>query len=277
MTDAPETRAPDVAPRPAVGVADAARLLRTHFGLDLPVRELGSHQDRNFLVGTEPGTRRVLKIANQQWGFAAVEAQNAALLHLADRGFPVPVPLPATDGSLVVAVDVDGARLPVRLLTFVEGTPLSTAGYLAPVVAADLGRLAGRTVRGLADLEHPGLDRAGQWDLRRASDVVHALLGAVRDDDRRALVRRRADDAAARLAEVSDRLRLQAIHGDLTGDNVVGSRDEAGRLRPDGIIDFGDLGRSWLVAELAVTCTGVLRHRPDAWTVCLEAVRAFHA
>ena len=56
---------------------------------------------------------------------------------------------------------------------------------------------------------------------------------------------------------------MQAIHGDVTDDNVVGQLDEAGRVRPDGVIDFGDLVRSWLVADLAVTCASVLRHRPD--------------
>jgi Ser/Thr protein kinase RdoA (MazF antagonist) len=33
------------------------------------------------------------------------------------------------------------------------------------------------------------------------------------------------------------------IHGDLTDDNVVCTRDDA-RV-PDGVIDFGELTRSW--------------------------------
>ena len=70
---------------------------------------------------------------------------------------------------------------------------------------------------------------------------------------------------------------MQAIHGDVTDDNVVGRRDEAGRVRPDGIIDFGDLARSWLVADLAVTCASVLRHHPDDPFSILPAVRAFHS
>ena len=41
------------------------------------------------------------------------------------------------------------------------------------------------------------------------------------------------------------------IHGDITDDNVVCSTLETGRM-PDGIIDFGDLTRSWTVSELAV-------------------------
>ena len=46
---------------------------------------------------------------------------------------------------------------------------------------------------------------------------------------------------------------------------------------PVGLIDFGDLTRSWAVAELAVTCTSVLHHHGATPDSVLPAVRAFHA
>ncbi len=267
--------AADVAGRPAVDADRAAHLARTLFGVEGPVRELGSHQDRNFLVASPAGPR-VLKVANKAWGRAALEAQDAALEHVAHAGFAAPHPCPALAGGTLVEADVDGEPLLVRLLTYVEGEPLAEARYLAPVVVADLGRLAGRTAAALADFDHPGLDRELQWDLRRAGDVVASLVGSVRAGRREAV---EAGTAAAleRLASVRDALRVQPVHGDVTDDNVVGERDDAGRVRPAGVIDFGDLARSWLVAELAVACASVLRHRPEAPLAVLDAVRAFHA
>ena len=82
--------------------------------------------------------------------------------------------------------------------------------------------------------------------------------------------------ASERLADVADRLRVQAIHGDVTDDNVVGHADAAGRIRPDGVIDFGDLTRSWLVGDIAVTAASILRHGTDDPFVVLPAIRAFH-
>ncbi len=278
MTDDQLPRSADaleIAARPAVDVAGAARLADDLFAATGPVHELGSQQDRNFHVDTADGPR-VLKVANRAWGRPAIEAQNAALVHVAGAGFSAPAPVPARDGSLLLEVDVAGEVLPVRLLTYLDGLPLSGARYLAPAIVADLGRLAGRTAAALADFEHPGLDRVGQWDLRRASDVVASLLPSVQDEGRRALVADRARGAQARVDVVADALRVQAIHGDVTDDNVVGEPDDAGRVRPSGVIDFGDLGRSWLVAELAVTCASVLRHRPDEPLAVLDAVRAFH-
>jgi 4-aminobutyrate aminotransferase-like enzyme/Ser/Thr protein kinase RdoA (MazF antagonist) len=267
----------DVSPRPRVDVGDAADLARTLFAVDGRVRELGSHQDRNFRVDTAAGPR-VLKVGNRAWGRPALEAQNAALLHVAKKapGFAAPVPVPAVDGSLVVDV-VDGDDLvPVRLLTYVEGTPFTGSHHLVPQVVADAGRLSAQVSAALADFEHPGLDRVGQWDLRQARTVLASLLDSIADPDRRALVADCAARAGERLEQVAERLRVQAIHGDVTDDNIVGHPDGKGRLRPDGIIDFGDLTRSWLVADIAITVSSILRHEPDDPFVALEAVRAFH-
>ncbi len=267
----------DVAPRPGVDAARAAEIARDVFGVEGEVRELGSHQDRNFRVDAADG-RTVLKVANRGWGRSAIEAQNAALVHLAERDVPfaAPLPVPAADGADVHEI-ADGADVvPVRLLTYVEGTPLTDRRHLAPQVVADLGRLSAQASAALADFEHPGLDRLVQWDLRQAGPVLASLLGSITDPDRRALVADCAARATERLVQVADRLRVQAIHGDVTDDNVVGHVDEAGRLRPDGIIDFGDLTRSWLVSDIAVTVSSILRHEPDDPFLALEAVRAFH-
>jgi 4-aminobutyrate aminotransferase-like enzyme/Ser/Thr protein kinase RdoA (MazF antagonist) len=267
----------EVAPRPTVDAEGAERLAREVYGVAGPVRELGSQQDRNFLVASAGGPR-VVKVANRGWGRSAIEAQNAALLHLAaaDHDFDAPVPVAGLDGALLHEVIDGDDALPLRLLTYVEGSPLSDARHLSPAVVSDLGRLAGQVSVALAAFDHPGLDRAVQWDLRRADEVVAMLLASISDPQRRALVADVAARAAERLAHVSARLRVQAIHGDVTDDNVVGDRDEAGRVRPRGVIDFGDLCRSWVVGDLAVTCSSILRHNGGDPFSVLPAVLAFH-
>src|SRR5205814_1011579 len=73
---------------------------------------------------------------------------------------------------------------------------------------------------------------------------------------------------------LAGRLPSQAVHGDVTDDNVV-CLLERGLRTPDGIIDFGDLTSSWAVGELAVAITSVLRHAGAEPCSVLPAVRAF--
>ena len=123
---------------PRFELADARELAREHFGIDGDVSELGSHQDQNVLV-TAPSGRYVLKI-----------------VHVAQRlPLAVPTPCRALDGAEIVPVERDGLTYLLRLVTFIEGTPLIDADHLALPVLRALGETAGLVARALEGFEHP--------------------------------------------------------------------------------------------------------------------------
>lgn len=271
----------DVHPRPPVTEELAQDIATRLWGVpvDSKVTELGSHQDRNYRVKLPDGTSSILRIANRSWFRGALEAQDAAQLLLAERGNVLaPKPLPSVNGKFIEDVDVGGTSYMMRMLTFVEGEQLSQESYLAPCAVEDLGRLAATCVKELEGFSHPGLDRQhpGQWDLRGAKAVVGALLPSISDETKRVEVTTALESAWTRVEKLAPNLRIQAIHSDITEDNVVAEVDEAGRRRPNGIIDFGDLTRSWTVAELVITCSCVLRHPPYDPMAILPAIKAFH-
>lgn len=254
--------------RPVVTAEEVRSVLEQHWGALRIVTELGSQQDRNFLVDGD-GDRYVLKIANTATTTPELEAQNLALQRLAAAGLRVPTPVPARDGRHVVTVTIRGEDLPARLLTFVDGTPLLSHDEFGPEQARWLGDTAGRVARALEDFEHPGTERISQWDAQAGLDVVAALAASVPSAVRRAQVLEAADWIAARLAPLREHLVRQVIHADITDDNVV--HDDASGL---GIIDFGDLMRSWRVGELvpmAASC--YMRDDPEA--LLFETVAAF--
>jgi 4-aminobutyrate aminotransferase-like enzyme/Ser/Thr protein kinase RdoA (MazF antagonist) len=239
-------------PRPAVTADDARELARTTWNLDGEVTELGSNQDRNFLIASGAG-RVLLKVANDAFGADELAAQTLAAEAVAAAGLRAPRTL--------------GAEGRVRLLSFVEGTPLSGAA----VDPAALGTLSARVALALRGLQHAGFGQRTQWNLEHAHRVIEVLLPHV-PASRRDEVQRVASEALARLAPVRADLRRQVIHGDLTDDNAVLSPD--GEL--DGVIDFGDVATSWTIAELAVTCTAILHRFPDEPLRVLDTVAAFH-
>jgi 4-aminobutyrate aminotransferase-like enzyme/Ser/Thr protein kinase RdoA (MazF antagonist) len=267
----------EISPRPRVDVELAAELARDLFGVDGGVTELSSHQDRNFRISAPHG-ELVLKVANKSWRRGALDAQNAALLYLADHPTPfsVPVPMAGLNGEYVCTTTVDGDELFIRLISFVEGFTLTGEQYLAPAVREDLGRLAGQAAHLLAEFDHPGLNPGGQWDLRHGVDLVRGYLSSVADPARRINIAASIDHIEAILAEVESDLRVRAIHNDVTDDNTVGFPDEAGRIRPSGIIDFGDLTRSWLLGDVAMTAACILRHDVDHPFAALDAIAAYH-
>ncbi len=264
---------------PPFGPADGRELARALFGVDGEPSELGSHQDRNFRIAAVDGRRVVLKIANPHFGLDSLEMQNAAMLHVAERAVPfqTPLPLPALDGGLISSVQRDGQEYHVRLVSYLEGVPLTESGHLAGSVRAALGEMAAGISLALADFDHPAVDRVLQWDVQHARAVVDGLIGHVADPARRALVERAMAVHDAALAPLADRLRRQVIHGDVTDYNVIGSRDPSRRLMPHGLIDFGDMSRSYLAAEVAVLATAAVSHDPrDALAAVVDCTGAFH-
>ncbi|MFJ4199951.1 aminotransferase [Streptomyces sviceus] len=265
-----------VRPVAPIDEATASAVLAARFGVRGTVRDLGSQQDRNYRVRGEAG-EYVLKVANPATRTAELRTQCDAVEHLADAlpGLRLPRAIPGGDGDVVQPFPLDGGELACRLLHFVPGEPIMDSRYLAPAVVARLGALAGQIAAALADFTAPDPDRFRPWDLRNALAVVEALAPHWPDRARADQVLSAARTAYALVEPHAKDLPVQFVHGDITDNNVVCETAKDGRRMPVGVIDFGDLGIGWTVAELAVTCTSVLHHHGAGPAGVLPAVRAF--
>ena len=270
MTSARSALVPGAPPR--ITPAQAATLAADVFGVTGTARSLGSNQDLNFVIDTPGAPPRLLKIANPATSAAELEAQSRAALRLAPH-VRVPIASAAADGTTVREISIDGTVLHARLLDFLEGRTLSGSGYLSPAVIAGIGRLAAEVDAAWRDFGDPGAERSTQWDLRHADEVVGQLLPSVADPALRGRIAAAAAAAAAALVPLADALPVQVIHGDLTDDNVV-IAERTGL--PDGVIDLGDLARTWRVGELAITVSSLLHHDGVALPDALGAVTAYH-
>lgn len=271
----------DALPAPRVSAREARRIaegLGMEAGVD--AEPLGSQQDANFLLrGADGSPAAVLKIANPAFSATEVEAQDAAADLLAAAYADLRAATVLRDGSgarRVATVPTADGPMTARLLRFLPGGTLSGSRYLAPESVAATGRAVGRVSVALRPFEHAGLDRVLQWDPQHADRVVSLLLEHVAEPTDRERVRAAAETAWDELRPVADALPRQAVHLDLTDDNLVRSPGSRPPL-PDGVIDFGDLTTSWAVAELAISLSSLLHHQGMEPHHVLPAVRAFHA
>lgn len=259
---------------------DARRIAAEAFGLSVRADALGSQQDTNFLLRRGDGSPvAVLKIANPAFGATEIEAQDTAadLIAAAHPELRVATVLRDLVGARqATTVRTEDGPVTARLLRYLPGGALSGPRHLSARTVAAMGGIAGRVGNTLRDFRHPGLDRVLQWDPQHADRVVDALLPHVREADRRSTVAAATAGAWADVSELADGLPRQAVHLDLTDDNLVRAPGSRANL-PDGIIDFGDLTHSWAVGELAVCLSSVLHHAGMEPHHVLPAVRGFHA
>jgi len=249
----------------------AAHLARDLYGLDSTASPLPSERDQNFLLATPAGERFILKIANAAEAGDMLDAQNAALEHVAAVGL-CPRVLPSTDGR-AIAVAPSGHF--VRLLTWMPGTPLGSVDTRTDSLFEELGLKLGRLDEALASFDHPAIHRTFHWDLSRGFEVVQASAPLVGDPALRGLVVRTAGHVRARDGRRLARLRRTAVHGDANDFNVL--VEDAGAARVSGLIDFGDMVHSYTVADPAIAIAYAVLDRADPLGTAAAIVRGYHA
>lgn len=260
---------------PQVGPQQALQLLEQHYGLSGTLQSLGSQQDLNYRVDSDRG-RFVLKICRGEYAAMELHAQHAALAHLQSE-VRVPEVIRALNGEQLLTVTVAGQTLHVRLLDYIEGQPLTHLPHLGREVIEGFGRLCGQMSQALAGFTHAGLARTLQWDPRHAGELISHLLSTLDNLPHRAALERVAAQVEQRILPLADQLPWQAVHMDITDDNVVWQRDAQRHWQVQGVIDFGDLVHTWRIADLSVTCAALLHHAEGDPFAILPAIQACHA
>jgi len=256
---------------PRFDLAGAARLAHELYGLDASASHLPSERDQNFLLTTATGDRYVLKVANAAENRAMLEAQNAAMEHVAGRAELCPRVVPTLVGETIVTAS---GRALVRVVTYLAGTPLAEAGARTPALLESLGRAVGRLDAALADFDHPGIHRDFHWDLANAARVIGEYLPLVRDDGDCQLVQRVSASALQGVEPHRTAFRRSAVHHDANDWNVLVS---TGNREVVGIIDFGDMVFSWTVADPAVAIAYGVLDAENPLAAAAAIVRGYHA
>eukprot|EP00884_Botryococcus_braunii_P021554 jgi/Botrbrau1/8082/Bobra.0230s0009.2 len=241
--------------RPFLTEADVEDAVTKLFGFaTTSCTELPSYDDRNFKLECKIGDEvqdLVFKVHNSKDSANPefLEAQSEAMLRLHARGLSCSVPLRLAGGSLTGFVQVPTHIAAVRMLTFLPGRtlPKQAQGF-----------------------EHPSLHRVDVWDIRNAPSTIRQHLPL--DTEKRELLLEVVEAFERDVVPVDGKLRRQVIHGDANFDNILlnAAGDQVG-----GILDFGDMVHTWLVAELAILTAYIMASHEGEWKEKCQA--ATHA
>ena len=259
----------------------ASAIAREHFGLTGEVRALPGEFDLNFVVSdgaadARGATRNVVLKLSPAPRRPVFELVTACLDHLAGctvsariprlvtpapalTPAPAPPPAPAAvtgpSRPPISEVDLDGAPYIACALTYVDGIPLAEVRPRSMAVLHSLGALLAEVDRALSGFDHPELDRDFEWRMESAPETIRTHLDGLDPvqgpDDGSDLVAATFNRAVRWLDPVRDSLPVTVIHNDANDYNVMVAPSLDGD-RLGGLIDFGDVVRSWRAAELAV-------------------------
>lgn len=268
-----------VAPARPVALGRALDLVRERYGLEPEASRLTGERDENFRLTAPGGAEYVLKIANPAESPAETDFQTAALLHIekADPDLPCPRVLRERSGGAYVRfTDEGGTERTARVLTYLPGRLLG-ASRRSPRQRADCGRTGARLALALRGFGHPAAERRVVWDLRHTGHM-RSLLDELPRFPFRAAAGRLIERLADRIDSELPRLRHQVVHNDLNPLNIL--VDPAEESRVTGVIDFGDMTRTALIADVAVAAAELIppdcADPAEAHDSVLDVAGAYH-
>lgn len=261
---------------PSFSPAAAARLAQDLYQLEATAVPLPSERDQNFKLTTADGAAYVLKIANGAESEAMLAAQQQAMTKVAMRTKRAPQPIATPDGRFLTQVTGENGRSHfVWLITYLPGVPLGDVPHHSPALLADGGRTLAQAQQALADFDHPALHRRFHWDLQHGPDVIAQRLPLVADTTLHTLISTFITDYMQNTAPTLPALRRGPIHNDANDYNVlVHSRLHDQRIV--GLVDFGDMVHSWLVADLAIAIAYAVLDKPDPLATAVHILRGYH-
>lgn len=242
--------------------AAAVALLRAHYGVDGILKRFETEKDDTFRVTTASNRKYVLKIANPDEPVEEIDFQSKILSHIEaiDPGLPIPHIVPNRAGQTmfeIVAGEVGAGRI-VRVLTFIDGIPLSETTSSASE-RVQIGRMLGRLRLATEGFSHPAENRHYAWDVQHLLTLEH-LLDEVRDSGQREALAAGLERFRAIEPDVR-RLRQQVLHNDFSKSNIVVDHDNPAFV--NGIIDFGDSVKTAIAIDVATACLNQLPEEPN--------------
>ncbi|MCH7545559.1 MAG: aminotransferase class III-fold pyridoxal phosphate-dependent enzyme [Planctomycetes bacterium] len=256
----------------------AAALTLKHFGLEGVVTPLPAEWDQNFRLETTGDARYVIKIANTGASAELLDLQNQALHRLNDGWRPgmSPIVVPSREGEAIVTVDSPGGTLhQMRVLTWIEGRPLSGVESRDDAMLENIGRALGELDACLADFEHPAMKRDFPWDLCRGQ-WISSYTGRIPNTRHRRIVERMLLQIRGRVMPRLDELPHSVIHNDANDENILLAESGNGWTLA-GLLDFGDMVRTITVAELAIAAAYAILDHDDPLRIIAALTRGYHA
>lgn len=237
----------------------------------LTYKRLDGYDNANYLVESK-GVKYVVKCyAYSPARYDEVDAENVVLQHVgraANEFFPCP--LAFEDGSLIKEVVIDGHRLIMRKLTYLEGDFLGDA-EATPAMYASLGTFIAQMDVALQSIDSYVIrSQQSRWDLQYL-DLNRPYIADITDATVRKLVHYFFEQYDHHVRPRYPQLRRQIIHNDANEWNVLVQDGEV-----SGIIDFGDVAHTFLISELAIAITYGIYDKADPLHWAQIILEAYH-
>ena len=271
------SRDPD---RPQFSEAEVLEILEQLYGLKGTVQELPSERDQNFRVDATSDEYYVLKISATSESVQVLELQNHAMNHLSQH-LPVgssPCPVKSKSGREIEHITAStGSSHAVRLVTYLPGVLLARVTPHTSDFLFSLGQFMGQISTAMESFSDASAERSFYWNLAQAESMIDTYKVHIKSKETVALVEYYSRLFADALSRHSSNLREGILHNDANDYNVLVTAPHSANDRSFGILDFGDMVKSYTVFEVAIAAAYAILDKENPLMAAAAVVAGYHS
>ena len=218
-----------------------------------------------------------MKISNSCETLEFLQVQNDALERSAKLLEPGRIPkiFPHKNGEPLSCVRSRMGGLHwMRLVHYVDGLPMAEYRPHTRDFLLELGRMCGTVTKALHEIPAPPSSHTLLWEMHNVQETLEEYMPWIKDEKLISWVKTSLDLYSQTMEPLESKLRCCWTHNDFNDYNFLVVPKIS--VNPDlGLIDFGDMTHSYLVAEAAVACTYAMLDKPDPLEAAVLLIRGF--
>lgn len=270
---------------PSFSEQDTVTFAKEIFNLHTSAQKLPGERDRNFLLKDDSGEGYVLKIANSKESKSVLDFQNKAMEHIQRKSEEcLCSKVCPTKGGENIGVVHDDKKHPyyIRLLSYIPGVPFAKVNPHSPELLNQIGEFMASLVKVLSDFSHPESERDVIWDMKHGLQTAEKYKIYIEDSKRQKMVERFLARYKREAVPLLSLLKKSVIHNDGNDYNILVSLPDTspesfGKRSINGILDFGDMVKTYTICELAITCTYAMMNKEDPLAAASQVIAGYHS
>ncbi len=262
--------------RPPFSSDDAKAIAQQHYALTATaIKPLPSELDRNFHIQTDAGEQFVLKIAHSSVSHCVLDLQTKTLRYLRAAMDIFPAVVAAKDGADAIDIRAaNGAAYRARLLTYIEGLPLSDFRPHSEALLADIGARLGQLSAAMQHFGHAEKRLSYRWNIGNLKNVGGYAVDL--PPAKKALLNHFLRLYADEVEPALPTLRHSHTYNDPNDSNILIRAAGSERPRVAGLIDFGDMVYGPTIADLAVALAYIMMGSKRPLDKAAPVISAYH-
>ena len=265
--------------RPPFQINEISVLLEEYYGLFCKIEELPGERDLNFLIRKKSGDSFVLKISNSCETIDFMNVQNEAIELVSKKINTAKFPeifLNKYGKTLTFVKSSLGTSHMMRIVRYVEGVPIAEYSPHTKKFLKSLGKMCGTVTNALKEISIAPFKRNLLWEIHNVKNILEEYIVFINDQELKKCVIQSLENFSNLLFSLEKKLRRGWIHNDFNDYNILVSPNLSESYN-FGLIDFGDMTHSYLVADPAVACAYLMLEKKDPLDAAFNFIEGFNS